>query len=140
MRFRWVPSTADSAWPFGIGILEFVLINSMGPGKLTQWFIVLALLFSIMTAVIHSIMRRARRDPDNVEFFATLNPATLRDFYPNIASAGGMIMFGLYFAWDDDAAWVAIVALMLVLSTLAYQIVCGAEWWAQSVSDDPKNE
>jgi hypothetical protein len=37
----------------------------------------------------HLIMRRARRDPDNVEFFEQIDPASVRDF---IAPAAMMIV------------------------------------------------
>ena len=33
MRFRWVPTTMDSIFPFLIGLLEFVMIESIDPNE-----------------------------------------------------------------------------------------------------------
>jgi hypothetical protein len=31
MRFRWIPTTSDSVYPFFIGLLEFILIETLAP-------------------------------------------------------------------------------------------------------------
>ncbi len=136
MRFSWVPSIPDSVWPFVIGILEFIMISSMGPDTLAQWCIVLALLFAIMTAGTHSVMRRARQDPDNADFFATITPARLKDFSSQIAAVSGLTLFGIYFWWSGSSGWVAVFALLFALGFLAYQILNTTRFWAQSIADD----
>jgi hypothetical protein len=42
MRFRWVPSTSDSVYPFVVGLLEFILIETLAPEYMGWWFICLA--------------------------------------------------------------------------------------------------
>ncbi len=69
MRFRWAPSTADSILPFFVGLIEFLMIDMMGPDKLGRWMIVLAVVFTTMIVVSHKVFRRARRDPANRGWF-----------------------------------------------------------------------
>ena len=38
MRFRWVPTTSDSVYPFFIGLMEFMQIEYLGTENLGQWF------------------------------------------------------------------------------------------------------
>ena len=69
MRFRWVPSTADSIYPFAVGIFVFWLVSSLGPGSVALWLLAMATCVGCMTYVSHATMRRARLNPDNAEFF-----------------------------------------------------------------------
>ena len=77
MRFRWLPSIQDSVVPFGIGVLEFSLIDLMGPDSLGPWFYLLALIFAVSTWTSQSIFRRARQDPANREFFDSVESTPL---------------------------------------------------------------
>ncbi|MDA1077373.1 MAG: hypothetical protein O3A63_21900 [Proteobacteria bacterium] len=94
MRFRWVPSTSDSLYPFLIGILEFVMIAALGPESLGYWFATLGVLFGITTAAMQMVLRRARLDGENDEWFASIAPATLRDFYPSASAVVVLVGFG----------------------------------------------
>ena len=78
MRFRWTPSTADSVMPFFVGLVEFFMIDMLGPGKMGPWLMLMAMIFSTMIVLSYHVMRRARRDPSNDEFFALFSPATWR--------------------------------------------------------------
>lgn len=138
MRFSWVPSIPDSVWPFIIGILEFVLISSMGQDTFAQWFFVMALLFTIMTVGNHSVMRRARLDEDNAEFFASVKPAKLKDFLPHIAAVSGLILCGFYLGWTGNSGWGALLALLFALGVLSNQIFLSTRFWAQSIGDRPR--
>ena len=95
MRFRWLPSLQDSVVPFAIGILEFTLVDLMGPDSLPLWFYGMALIFAVSTWASHTIYRRARRDPANREFFDSVQLATMRDFAPAIAAIAGIALLGL---------------------------------------------
>ena len=136
MRFRWIPSVSDSVWPFLIGMMEFVLVGTMGVDNLAEWFFVMALLFGVLTGVIHSIMRRARRDADNDEFFAAFEPASLQSFYPNIAVVSGFCLLGTYFWWSDNEGWIAFMALLATLGAQLYQGLMLARFWAISMGED----
>ena len=105
MRFRWVPSTWDSVIPFGIGILEFALIELLRPDFLGAWFCVLALLFGVSLWTSHNLFQRARVDPANREFFDRVRPARLADFAPGLASIAGLVATGLLLELAPAPAW-----------------------------------
>ena len=105
MRFRWLPSLQDSVVPFGIGILEFTLIDLMGPDSLGPWFYVMA--------------------------------ATMRDFAPSIAAAGGIGVLGLVLHVSGSPGWLALGSLLITIAALAYQIELTRRYWERSISDAP---
>jgi hypothetical protein len=135
MRFRWVPSTSDSVYPFVVGLLEFILIETLAPEYMGWWFICLALIFALMSWVSHITMRRARRDGENEEFFAKLEPATTRDFYPAFAIIFGCIVAGIYLAVSSDRGILALLAVSAAFIVLVRQVIVAARFWELSVSD-----
>jgi len=135
MRFRWVPSTSDSIYPFIIGLLEFAQIEALGPEYMGWWFALLAMIFGLMTVVTHLKMRRARLDGDNDEFFTDFKPATIRDFFPAAVIIIGFVIAGLYFGFSGDRGIVALVAVSVSLAILIRQLIVAAGFWEMSVSD-----
>ena len=133
MRFRWVPKTADSVFPFVVGIIQFFMIESMGPGKFGQWFLMLALIFAVMTVGTHRIMRRARMDGGNEAFFSTLAPAKPRDFRASIAIVGGFSAAGIYLWISGNEGWIAAAALLTAVAILGYQTLKSARVWDRSI-------
>lgn len=75
MRFRWTPAMTDSVMPFLVGLIQFMMIDLMGPDKLGKWTLVIGLIAVLVTYLDHSSMRRARRDPGNREFFEKIPAA-----------------------------------------------------------------
>lgn len=140
MRFRWVPTTVDSIVPFLIGILEFVMVDSLDLAVLGRWFLLLATIFATMIVVSHATMRRARRDPDNAEFFQTVQPATLRDFYAPMITVGGFLVASLFFWIRDERGWVAATALVIALAVLLNQLLSSAHDWRRSMQPGPADE
>ena len=140
MRFRWLPSLQDSVVPFGIGILEFTLIDLMGPDSLGPWFYALALIFGVSTWASHSIFRRARQDPANWEFFDSVQPATIRDFMPSISATGGIGFLGLVLQISRDQGWLALGAVLIASAALAYQIELTRRYWQRSFSAETSSE
>jgi hypothetical protein len=134
MRFRWLPSLQDSVVPFGIGILEFTLIDLMGPDSLGPWFYVLALVFAASTWASHAISRRARQDPANWEFFDSVQPATIRDFVPSISAIGGLGLLGLVLHISGSQGWLAFGSILVAVAALAYQIEVTRRYWDRSIS------
>lgn len=134
MRFRWVPATSDSVYPFLIGLIEFMLIESLGPDEIGQWLILMALIFGMMTWVAHANMRRARQDSDNKAFFSTYEPAKLRDFYPNIAIVGALAIVGIVLLVRGKQGWLPMVALLATNSMLVWQFYSAARWWKRTVT------
>jgi hypothetical protein len=135
MRFRWLPSLQDSVVPFGIGILEFTLIDLMGPDSLGPWFYALALIFAVSTWASSTIFRRARQDPANREFFESVQPARLRDFAPSISVILGIGLLGLVLHVSGTQGWLALGAVLIAIAALAYQIQVTHRYWQRSIFD-----
>ena len=135
MRFRWVPSTGDSVYPFIIGLLEFVLIECLAPEYMAWWFVLLAMIFGLMTAVTQNKMRRARLDGENDEFFTDFRPARARDFVPAVAIILGLVLAGVYLAVSGDRGIIALIAVSAALAVLVRQLIVAAKFWEMSVSD-----
>ena len=135
MRFRWVPTTSDSVYPFVIGLLEFMLIETLAPEYMGWWFVCLALIFALMTWVSHMTMRRARLDGENKEFFADFEPATIRDFFPAFSIISGLILAGIFLMPGGEQGVLALIAVSGALLILVRQVIVAARFWEMSVSD-----
>jgi hypothetical protein len=140
MRFRWAPSMADSIVPFGIGILEFGLIDLLGPDSLGLWLYALALVFAVSTWASHTTFRRARRDPANRAFFAAVEPATIRDFIPSIGAIAGLGVLGVILQASGSRGALAFAAMIVAIAALAHQIELTRRYWERSMSDAPSSE
>ena len=77
LRFTWLPSLEDALIPFLIGVLEFALIDMMGPELLSLWLPLFAAIFAVVTGASHLTMRQARRDPANDYFFDQMQQVTI---------------------------------------------------------------
>ncbi len=135
MRFRWVPSTSDSVYPFIIGLLEFILVETLAPEHMEWWFVCLSIIFGLMTWISHRTMRRARLDADNDEFFADLAPATARDFVPAFVIVSVLVLAGTYLAITGDRGIVALVAVMIAFAGLVRQLIVAARFAEMSATD-----
>ena len=135
MRFRWVPGTSDSVYPFVIGLLEFMMIETLGPDNVGWWLILMAVIFASMVWIAHSTMRRARADADNQMFFDGLAPAELADFYPHIAAVTVIMVAGLYVRLSGNVGIVATFSMILVLLVLTWQFIIIARLWERTVGD-----
>ncbi len=135
MRFRWVPVTSDSVYPFLIGFLEFMLIESLDADELGMWFIFMAVIFGMMVWVAHTTMRRARRDSDNDVFFRNTEPAKLRDFVPQITITGVLLLAGVYLSIRTDSIVVAMIVLLATNALLAWQFYSAAAFWQKSMQE-----
>jgi hypothetical protein len=136
MRFRWVPRTADSIFPFLVGIIQFFMIENMGPGHFGQWFLLLALIFAAMTLGTHNIMRRARLDGGNDAFFKTVSPAKLKDFSRSIVVVAGFAVVGAYLWVSGNEGWFATLALFIATCVLGFQTLESARNWDKSMQKD----
>jgi hypothetical protein len=135
MRFVWTPSVTDLTLPFFVGVIELLMIESMGPDRLGAWFAVLALIFTLLLLLTHSLYRRARRDSDNAEFFQQIQAATWRDHLLNAAYVAVVALAGIGFWLYDYPDWVAVIALLVLLCTVAYQIRLVAGFWRTSMGE-----
>lgn len=133
MRFRWVPATVDSIFPFLIGIIEFTLIELLGVEHIGAWFLVMALIFATMTWVGQLTFRAARRDEENEEFFSALQPAGWRDFVPAALNVGFQVICGVLLLVSGHTGWFAFVALLVIIGAMFYQIYLTDYYWRLSV-------
>jgi hypothetical protein len=136
MRFRWIPSTGDSVLPFFVGLIEFLMIDLMGPEQVGRWFVVLAIIFAAMAYGNHRTMRRARADLANEEFFATVAPATLRDFLPQAMRISAMALVGAWLWQSGIDGWFAMIALLASVVMLGYETLNAARFWDRSLGLD----
>ena len=135
MRFRWVPSTLDSVAPFFVGLLQFLLISNIGPSSVGEWLMILAVVFSTMTFLMHRTMRAARLDPDNAKFFEGRTPATWRDFLDVAIISTVMFAAGLVVTLSGYRG-LGIVALVSVSwGLLLYQLYRSHVFWRTSVTE-----
>lgn len=133
MRFRWVPSTADSILPFFVGLIEFLMIDMMGPDNLGVWMVILAIVFATMIVVSHKVMQRARLDPANRSWFERYSPATLRDFRPHIVVITSLALIGGWLWQSGNYGWPALCALIATHAVLGYEAYRSAQFWNQSM-------
>ena len=136
MRFRWVPVTSDSVYPFIIGLIEFMLIEFLGPDEIGQWLLSMALVFGMMTWVAHANMRLARQDTDNDEFFRKFEPAKLRDFYAYIAVVCALTLGGIYLLIGVNQGLLALLVLLATNSLLGWQFFEASQFWKRSLAEE----
>ena len=133
LRFRWLPTMEDTLIPFAIGLLEFGMIDLMGPDTLGPWFITLAAVFGMCIGATHIAHRRARRDPENDYFFKLIPPATWRDYIASIVVVAVMAIFGLILWSLGDATILALVALLFALAALSHQMMMAHRYWMDTL-------
>ncbi|NNC77384.1 MAG: hypothetical protein HKN77_05425 [Woeseiaceae bacterium] len=135
LRFRWVPRTSDSIFPFLVGLFEFALIESLGPGNLGWWFGSFGILFALITWIDHSIMRHARNDGSNSIFFDQFEPATIRDFYPAIVIFIVVETVAVLLLMNGGGGAFTLLALLGATMLMLWFIRTSSMYWNRSVSE-----
>lgn len=136
LRFRWVPRTSDSTLPFLVGLFEFALIESLGPGEFGWWFMHFGALFALIRWIDHSIMRHARHDGSNNEFFMQVEPATLRDFHPSIAIFVIIEATAVAMLINGGGGKFTMVALVGATLLVIWFLGTSSMYWNRSVSEE----
>ena len=80
-------------------------------------------------------MRRARLDGENDEFFANLEPATARDFFPAFGIVFVLVLASTYLAVSGDRGMIALFAVLVAFAGLVRQLIVAARFAEMSVSD-----
>ena len=138
MRFRWVPATADSVYPFVVGLVQFMLIESLYAERRGLWLIDIGLVFLSMVLILQFTMRRARKDPDNRLFFAVLEPATLRDMVPHMLIAVFFIGSGIA-SFKGDYQRLAMFATIAAFALLVFQFTMARRFWRSSMEAEEED-
>ena len=136
MRFRWTPTTADSIFPFLVGMIQFLMIDLMGSENFALWIIILALAFGALVAIDHMAMRRARKDEANHEFFCRYSPATIRDFVPQIILVVVLLAAGGWIGLTNHHGWFTVSVLVGIFVGLGYETHRTASFWKISMGDE----
>ena len=148
MGFIWQPYLRDSIVPFIIGIQQFMLIALIGEEFTTLWLYVLGSIFISGNWVSHSSFRRARQDPENEDFFGTVKPATLRDFWPVMTIVLSLVVMGIAIDMTHNQTWLPLLALVFANAVLVYQTFSFRRLWrmimglnaASQIAAAPKEE
>jgi len=134
LRFDWLPSLEDTLVPFFIGLMEFGMIDMTHPDLIGPWLLLLASVFVVAVFTSHTIMRRARLDPDNDYFFSQYDPAGLRDYKESAATVTGMAVLGALLWLFPNMHALAILALLLTIVALGYQYLQARRFWLHAVT------
>lgn len=135
MRFSWVPSIRDSVVPFFVGLLQFILIESLGTEHAGAWFFTLAVILVVMHGESHLIMRRARQDPDNAEFFQQIAPATLSDALPAVFMALFLLCLSAYATFMSGGIIVVALGFTASLLLLIWHLVFMGMFWRRTMGE-----
>jgi hypothetical protein len=136
LRFSWVPAMEDTVIPFFIGLLEFAMIDLIGPETLGPWFLVLAAIFAVSTGANHMVMRRARRDPANAYFFEKVAPARWRDYTTTIVVIAILALLGVTIWWSGPFQGLSIAALLFAFAALGNQLRQTHRYWMHSLTPE----
>ena len=134
MRFRWVPSTSDSFFPFVIGVVQFILVGNLGADAVSQWLLMLAILFLAIPSISQHDMRRAREEVENEEFFKKRNRASLKDFIPVIIVVVVLCGSSALVWLIDINQWVSGIASLVALVIVVMQMLTRLDFWVLSMS------
>jgi hypothetical protein len=129
LRFSWIPSMADTTVPFAIGLLEFAMIDLMGPDTIAPWFVILGLLFGIALTTTRLSLRKARRDPANSWFFSHIPPANWRDHLADSTVVVALLLLGALLWWLEPTTWLTVGSLFYAVLVMAWQLVVTHRYW-----------
>jgi hypothetical protein len=133
LRFTWLPSVEDTLIPFLIGLLEFALIDLIGPDTLWLWFPLMAAVMAVATFGSHLTMRQARQDPGNSYFFDQVKPPTWRDYRATAVLVVCFCLFGLALRLLDNQVTLSIVALVITMAAMSYRMLQVRLYWMHSM-------
>lgn len=133
MRFRWVPGISDSIHPFIVGVLQFMMIESLGTQTIGQWLVLMALIFAQMNRVAHLTMYKARRDGDNAEFFEDRAPATWKDFIGAGISVVALAVTGAVLIFYPQLTLLALFSQVGTLGLLCLQLWNLTVYWNRTM-------
>ncbi len=134
MRFRWVPSTSDSFFPFVIGVVQFTMVGNLDSDAVPQWLLMLAILFVAIPWVSQHDMRRAREEVENEEFFRARSKASLKDVIPMALIVLALCVFSAVVWWMDGEVWMSTLASFVALVIVAVQMVVMNHFWVWSMT------
>lgn len=136
MRFRWTPYGRDLMLPFAIGVLEFIMIDLTGSAYRAWWFVDLAVVYALAAWVGQDLYVRARRDPDNHEFFSVVERARVTDLIIPVVTVTAFLGSSVAVHVFPDANWLALAGIGFAIISLAYRVVEARHYWNLSMALD----
>ncbi len=133
LRFSWFPSMQDTVTPFAIGLLEFGMVDLMGPDELGVWFFLLAMIFAVSTWASHTIFRQARRDPENHYFFENIPTAGWRDFRSAFIVIGILLAIAAVLWIRGGTGILATAGLLFAAAAIIRQLYISHRYWMHSL-------
>jgi hypothetical protein len=133
MRFIWLPGFQDSVFPFVIGIIEFSMVELMGPEHIPAWMCLIGLIFVLMVGSNHQTFVKARREPENADHFRTVRPATTDDFIAPALTIASIFAMALMLQITGNQTWLAFGCIALCSGILAYQVEDSRRFWNKSM-------
>jgi hypothetical protein len=133
MRFRWLPKVRDLMLPFGIGVLEFAFVDLSCTPYVAWWLTSLAAVYALSMWASQDLFVRARRDPDNAEFFVHVEPATRRDLRGPVATVSTLLLFAGAIALFDAPPWLVLASVVTTVAFLLQRLEMGRRFWNMSM-------
>jgi hypothetical protein len=135
MRFRITPRMADLVLPFILGLIEFYFVEIASPEWLGEWLITLAVLFLIFSSMHHRIMRRARRDQENKEFFDQVNPLSRKEKNKRILYYLTIAAIGAWFMVNPETSHIALIIVFVILARQFMALFRISQFWNISLAE-----
>jgi hypothetical protein len=128
MRLRWTPYARDLMLPFAIGVLEFIMIDLTGTEHLAWWLVDLAVVYTLAAWIGQDILARARRDPDNHEYFSAFQQARLTDLVTPVVAVAILLASGVavYFLPSQT---LSLAAIGFAVGCVGHRVVEGRRYW-----------
>jgi hypothetical protein len=136
MRFRWTPYARDLMLPFAIGVLEFTMIDLTGTKYLAWWLVDLAVVYTLAAWIGYDVLERARRDPDNHEYFSVFERTRLADLVTPVGTVTVLLLFGVAVYFFPAEKSLALAAIGFAVVCVAYRVVEGRRYWNFSMGID----
>ena len=140
LRFSWLPSMGDTSMPFAIGLLEFALIDMIGPATIGPWVVGVGLLFGLGITATRLALRKARRDRVNAWWFSRFTPAGWRDYLGEGAVTLVLIGLGALLWIQGGGNWLALGSLLFGIAALAYQLLMTHRYWLPTLGQAVEGE
>ena len=129
MGVIWQPLIRDSVFPFIIGVQEFMMVSLVDAQFNPLWLFVLASIFISANWMSYNSLRRARQDPDNAQFFDSVEPARLKDFFPLLGIVAALTLMGIIGLLTNNQNWLPLFAIVLTNLILLLQILASRRLW-----------
>ncbi|MEM7410004.1 MAG: hypothetical protein AAF430_07220 [Myxococcota bacterium] len=132
LRFEWLPRFRDLIFPFVLGGLQFMLIESMAPEHAGRWFLLLAVVFGVASVVSYQTFTAAiAEDP-------VADPEVgveIESFVPSVVMVVALgLLAWLVSATGAASAW-TLGALVLANAGLVVQLWVLRAYWHRDLGD-----